>query len=516
MRSNRNARCGYLPDHGRLTAEFRVVPKGAYRREEGVFAIMFAPLVLVMLAFCGLALEAGQLYNRKVDLNGMAKAVALAAAHELNGTDAGIAAARTKAREIAEGLKYQYFQNGSSYVWNEGALTFSTGPDRSGEWVGDPTGSAPASALYFAKVDTAALDSSIGEVHTLIMRIFSDSLKTMKLTDSAVAGRTAVNVTPLAICAMSPDPATKRINTSGTGTTLSELVQYGFRRGVSYDLMLLTPNGSTPARYLVNPVVAPGTNSSSFNTAIAGQFMCAGTMWVPRVTGGPIRVTSLPSTSPLASLDVPLNSRFDVYVNSPCDPSGAPPDFNIKAYTYDVDGTVKWMNPTKGLAAAARAPTAGKIETVADTATPPSSAGDYGPLWAFAKAVKAPTPIDAPEPDNGYTTFSTTDWPTLYKSGPTSPSYPATTPYQSTSTTNGYYEAPRDANLEISTLQRRVLNIPLLSCTPTPPMGSNVSATVLGIGKFFMTRPATTDKLVAEFAGLLPEKSLSGPVELFP
>jgi hypothetical protein len=31
-----------------------------------------------------------------------------------------------------------------------------------------------------------------------------------------------------------------------------------------------------------------------------------------------------------------------------------------------------------------------------------------------------------------------------------------------------------------------------------------------------MTVPATKDKLIAEFAGVLPEKSLSGPVELFP
>lgn len=513
MASNHNPCCGRSRNRGRSlnVASGRWCPR---RREDGVFAIMFIPLLLVMLGFCGLALHAGQVYNRKVDLDGMAKAVAMSAARELNGTDAGINAAKTRAKEIAQGLKYQYFEKGTSFVWSDMALTFSAGPSRSGEWVSSPTGSAPVSALYFAKVDTAALASSVGEVDTFLMKLLPNGIGTARLTDSAVAGRTAIKVTPLAICAMSPDPATKLTHIPNSGPVLSELVQHGFRRGVSYDLMQLNPSGSEPARYLVNPVVAPGMNSTSFNTSIVGPFMCAGTMWVPRLTGGAIHVSSLPSSSPLYSVSPSLNSRFDIYTNSPCDPSGAPPDYNIKAYSYDVDGTIKWMSPTIGQAAAGPAPTSGKLETVADVSTPPPAPGDYGPLWASAKAVKAPTPIDAPEPEGGYTPFRNTDWPTLYKSGPTSPSYPAVIPHQSTN--SKYYEAPRAANLEISTLGRRVLNIPLLSCSPSAPAGSNVSATVLAVGKFFMMKPATSDQLIAEFAGVLPQPSLSGPVELFP
>lgn len=516
MASNRNA-C-FEPRHCRGHAPTLASRSRAprCRREDGAFAIMFIPLLIVIIGFCGLALDAGQLYNRKVDLNGFAKAVAMAAARELNGTDAGIIAARARAREIAEGLRYRYFEEGSSFAWDDAALTFSVGPERSGEWVSAPTGSAPVSALYFAKVDTVALDSSVGQVNTYFMRVLSNNLSTFKLSDSAVAGRSAINVTPLAICARSTEPAAKITHTSSSGATLSELVQYGYRRGVSYDLMKLNPGGTEPARYLVNPVVAPGTNSTSFNTSIIQPFLCAGTMWVPRLTGGAIRVSSLPSSSPLDTLDTPLNSRFDIYTNSPCDPSGAPPDFNIKAYSYDVNGVIKWMLPAKGQAAAAIAPTVGVLETVADVQAPPASPGDYGPLWAFAKAVQAPDPLDTPEPTSGYTPFKTTDWPALYKSGPTSPTYAPSTPYQSTSTSAGYYAAPRAANLEISTLQRRVLNIPPLSCAPSAPAGSNVPATVLGIGRFFMTVPATKDTLIAEFAGVLPDQSLTGPVELYP
>jgi Flp pilus assembly protein TadG len=60
------------------------------QRESGVFAILTAPLLLVLIAFSALAIEIGIVYNRIVDLHGLAKVVALAAASELNGTSAGI------------------------------------------------------------------------------------------------------------------------------------------------------------------------------------------------------------------------------------------------------------------------------------------------------------------------------------------------------------------------------------------------------------------------------------------
>jgi uncharacterized membrane protein len=63
---------------------------------------MTVPLLLVIIVFCGLALDTGALYNRKVELSGLARAVALAAAKELNGTSAGVIAAQTRARQTAE------------------------------------------------------------------------------------------------------------------------------------------------------------------------------------------------------------------------------------------------------------------------------------------------------------------------------------------------------------------------------------------------------------------------------
>jgi hypothetical protein len=45
---------------------------------------------------------------------------------------------------------------------------------------------------------------------------------------------------------------------------------------------------------------------------------------------------------------------------------------------------------------------------------------------------------------------------------------------------------------------------------------ANVAATVLGVGKFLMTVPASSERLVAEFGGAVPPRTLKGRIELFP
>lgn len=482
-------------------------------RQAGAFGIMFAPLLIVFLGFCALALDLGRLYNRKTDMSGYARTVALAAARELNGTTDGITNATAQARTAANRLRYQHFGAGATVGWDDDALSFSTAPDRSGTWIPAASAGSSAPTLFYAKVDTAKIKDDSGDVRPLFIQILTGSISPIRITDSAIAGRAAINITPIAVCAMG-DAATARSAIGPTGA-VQELVQYGFRRGVSYDLMQLNPKGTEPASYGVNPVSAPGSVGNSFNLNTLGSFMCTGTMWVPRVTGT-IHVSRLPSTAPLSGLFKPLNSRFDDYVSSACDPSGAPPDYNVQPYAYNVANTVKWMSPGSGRAAALTTTMEGKLQTVADVATTPSSAGDYGPLWAYAKAVKAPSPLNAPEPATGYTTFGTAEWSTIYKSGPTASAYPSTSPYESTSARLGHYLAPSSANLEMSSLQRRVLNLPLLDCGSGLPGGTNTDATVLAIGKFFMTVPATSSALIAEFAGVIQEQNISSQLEVYP
>lgn len=497
---------------------FRLAPG-----QDGAFAVMFVPLLIVVTGFCALAIDMGRLYNRKVDVHGIAKAAALAAARELNGTPAGIAAAKTAAGNVVQNLRYNNFFGGTSIAWNDDALSFSTAPARSGTWVpsaglGAASPQGQVADLFYARVDTAGLDAALRSVETVFIRVLASDLAELDITDVAIAGKTSVKVTPISVCAMSPDAASARPATTPSGSSVSELVQFGFRRGVSYDLMQLNPNGVNPLRYLVNPVSEPGVTGPAFSAAAVAPFVCSGSMWVKRLTGGTIRVSELPASSPLADLRTALNTRFDLFTGTPCTPSGAAPDFNVKSYAYDQAGVVKWMSPGTGSVAAASTTVRGKLETVADLPAAPATPGSYGLLWAYAKAARAPSPLTAPEPGNGYTPFAAGDWPTIYPSGPTSSTYPSSppVPYLASSTVNGYFQAASVANRPMAAAHRRVLHIPLLACTSGAPAGTNATATVAGIGKFFMTVPATDDSLVAEFAGLLSPQSTTGHVELFP
>ena len=121
------------------------------------------------------------------------------------------------------------------------------------------------------------------------------------------------------------------------------------------------------------------------------------------------------------------------------------------------------------------------------------------------------------EPAAGYTPFNTSDWATLYKPGAPTPNtstfpYPSgvSTPYK---TLNGsYFLAPPAAQKGVA--NRRVLNVALLSCPVAA--GTTTTATVLAIGKFLMTVPATMNSLYVEYGGLASEQALGGAVELYP
>lgn len=476
------------------------------RRQDGSFAVLFVSILSLLIACCAFAMDVGPLYNRKVELQGIARAAALAASGKLNGTAAGLAAARASARAAAERLVYRYKL---PVAWSDGALSFASAPDRYGSWT-PSTVAADPTALYYARVDTAALGPGTGEVTNVFMSIASATLSRASLADSAIAGRIDIDVTPLAVCAMSPQAAAPRAN---PGAPADELVEYGFRRGVSYDLMQLNPDGDKPVRFLVNPYVLPGTDkTASLDPSTNGPLLCAGNMWMPRLAGGTIQVSSLPANGPLNSIYMHLNSRFDQYTSYLCTPNGGPPDFNVKAYAHNAAGGTPWMLPAIGNLAAQTTQVRGRLETIADLPAPPAgtTAAAYGPLWAYAAAAShAPS-----QPGAAGAAFGPADWPALYPSGPTASGYPTAVaaPYHASS--GPTYAAPGGAHLDMATAQRRVLNIPLLACPVSA--GANVKATPLAVGRFFMTVPADSNRLVAEFAGVLPLSSLIGKVELFP
>lgn len=480
-------------------------------RQRGSFALMSFGVIVVMLALCGLAIDVGMVYNRKAELQGIAQAAALAAAVELNGTSSGVSAARDAARDLVRDHKIKY---GLDLEWDDAALNFGAAPSRSAEWVGFDTAKGAPAAMYYAKVDTRGLDQAIGHVQTFFLRILSNTDETVHVYDSAVAGRSTINIVPLAICAMSPDAGSPRTNPGPPATV--ELVEHGFRRGVSYDLMQLNPGGTSPVNYVIDPLAPPGAMGSPSNTTASAveHFVCIGKMWVPRVTGGRIRVRS---PFPIGSLYEQLNSRFDHYPDRSCTPFGAPPDVNIREFTHGTSGAVTWMSPRPSVPSAQVTTSRGRLETIADLPSAPAgaSADQYGPLWVNARAVKFSSYVPgSPEPAGGYARFAPSDWKSLYATvpPPSGAAYPGTlSPYLSTTT---YHSPPSADNALLATRNRRVLNVPLLDCPV--PAGANVAASVLAIGRFFMTVPATPTALHAEFAGLLPDSGLAGEVVLYP
>lgn len=477
------------------------------RHMQGAAAIVFTLLLAVMLGFIGMAVDLAQVYNRKLELQTVADAAAMAAAAELNGTAAGVANALAQAATAASRMHYRY--KNQSIAWSDAAIQFSSSPTApDAGWLDAGSAQSAPDGLLYAKVDTSKLAAETGQVATAFMSVLSPSLASTSTGSRAVAGRASLLVTPLAVCAMSTAAAAPRSNAGA-----AELVEYGFRRGVAYDLMQLNPNAATPENFLLDPIDPPGITGAASNltSTMAAPFVCAGNVALNRVKGGAVTVRR---PFPLDELYQQLNSRFDQYPGGLCNVNAAPPDFNVKSFHYIT--AIPWMSSARDGQAADSWSDGTRLVTRADLVAPYSNtntAQQYGPLWSFAKAVPYTAyAAGVPEPSAGYSTFATSAWVNLYAPGPpTAVAYPVTPPYQASGGAN--FLAPSPAH-KPGLRNRRVLNVPLLSCPV--PSGSITPATVLGIGKFFMTVPATTTSLFAEFAGVVQEQALGGTVVLYP
>lgn len=455
-------------------------------RQRGVYLIMFAGSIVFMLGICGFALDISRVYNRKAELQSIADAAALAAARELNGTPSGVANAEKKAADLfsaAAGalLKYQY--SSTTVPWSSTALRFSTSATATGsDWVDVTAAKASPAGVFFVSVDTNGLAAEVGQVDTILLRVIPFAPLGANISARALAGRVSTNVTPLAVCAISTAPQ-GNVDFPGSPAglpKLSELVQYGFRRGFVYDLVQLNSNGLSTAHFAVDAGDPVGTRDAAVNvsTGFVAPFVCNGSMLATKIIDQNI---TLAGPFPIGTLFNHLNTRFGLYTGTSCTSLESPPDSNIKPYV---------------------------------------ATGTVNPVWAYAKAVpySSYTSAGPIEPAGGYTPFpaTTNSWSTLYPGLAPYPgtapmvSYPPLTPYSTTTDANFFQSA--GAALAPSKKDRRVLNVPLLQC-PVSTSGPT-TAKVLAIGRFFMTVPATATSVKTEFAGLMREQNIDGEVEL--
>lgn len=474
------------------------------RRRRGSVSVMYSILLIPIIGFAGLAIDLSFSYTRRTEMQSVADAAALAAARELNGTLGGVTAAATQAADIAARHKYSL---GKTVVWTASALRFSDSPDKpDGDWL--PVGSvnaANAANLYYAKVDTRELGGQ-GDVETIFARVIGSAIQHVSVAARAIAGRISVQVTPLAVCAINNTAVSTRDVVIG-GVVKQELLQYGFRRGVSYNLLNMNPHGTTAVSYLVNPLDFPNKPEDANNRSlgVVRPFVCNGSIATSNLRRGAMVYVTDPFPGTLAT---ELNSRFGDYVGSSCNQVPAPPDRNIREYAAHYFGW--WMNSTGAINGSAEPYViGGKKLTIADqsSAVVGITKASYGPLWAHAKAVL----YDSGAADGAGAPFGKADWKFLYPVGSgveVISNHPdaSASPYM-------IGTAPHRVAPAITALAlRRVLNIPLLEC---PVSGS--SAKVLAIGRFFMSSRADSvaPAVHGEFGGVQRDDQLSATVGLF-
>ncbi|APA67295.1 TadE/TadG family type IV pilus assembly protein [Janthinobacterium sp. 1_2014MBL_MicDiv] len=503
--------------------------KTAYRRhdrEQGAIAIVLGLTLVILFAMGGLVLDLGHLYIAKAELQNGADSAALGGAVELNESAAGIDNAQSQAIALALKNRYDF---STSLVITAANISFGPGPD--GPWLPAASARTNPQGQTFIRVDTGSKTFA-----TYLMGIAG--IASTSTSGVAVAGRFVNDVTPIGVCAVDPANKTAQYTypAAPAGSGLTELLEFGFRRGVTYNLFGLNPLGGSSDPYLINPVDAPpgacdASHSSANSTA---PFMCTGSSAVVSSGSGKVYTNTGLSATKLATA---LNSRFDVYGGaSVCDPVTAPPDVNIKEYPCKGSSPcvasaansppTNWMEPgasnlpsvqSVALNAAKKPnyqlPSAGPVP--APSATFAQFAG-YGVLWSYGPAYQAngATPAKAGTPytvqnanaNPMYSTAKANYFDTGTYPASADASFPVGTPPSPYNQSSGpTFQAPSASHP--GQRNRRILNVVLVDCRTAPVGPASCGAMdAVGIGKFFMTTKADFSggaRLDVEFAGLI-------------
>lgn len=474
------------------------------RKQKGAVAIISGLTVVVLLTMGGLVMDLGHLYIAKTELQNAADAAALAGAKELNETTAGINLAVSQAQAIALRNKYDFATN---LVLLPEDIEFGPSPD--GPWSNVAAATASPAGKTFVKVDTGAKNLS-----TYLMPIAL--IYSVNTLGFAVAGRFVVNVTPLGVCAIDPVNVT---SVKATASGVNELVELGFRRGITYDILALGPLGAAGVPMLLNPVDSyptPCDPSHSSNNFTA-PFICQGNSAVG--AGTSVYANTGGSYGPIQRA---FNSRFDDFPGgTACDPLTSPPDSNVKDYLWDLaagaGGPRDWMNPIPIKQSITIDP--GTAKPLNWPANPPTS-GDFGSLWSYSPAVRATG--SSPNYTAG-TPFATSDWADLYNPGLTAPGYPSSAeipPFPIGTPASPYNQPSASAFSDPppvhppGTRYRRLMNVVIVDCTGLGSGGlSCAQLPVKGIGKFFLqTRTELTGSpktIYSEFGGLIEPAPVS-------
>jgi hypothetical protein len=454
-----------------------ILPPAYLPRQRGGVAIMFGLTLVVVLAAGGMAIDLGHLYVVKSELQNAADSAALAGAKEIDLSTAGVNAAAAKAISYAAQNKYNF---STALVITNADISFGSDPD--GPWSTVAQAAASPAGKSFIKVDTGSRS-----VSTYLMG--AAGIASTATSGVAVAGRFVVDITPLGMCAV--DPTTRL---GARSTVPPEMLEYGFRRGTTYNMLAMKNIAGASDLTLINPVDSPPSCDMSHSSAnFTAPFLCQGNSAVANNATHVYGNTGM-SAGPLEKA---INSRFNDFSGSTCLPASAPPDRNIKEFFVNdlTTGPGKWMSAPAQVQQAQ--PSTGGVITEAST---PAT---QGVLWTYSRPVQA---VGSAGDYSAGPAFGTADWTTLYD-GQTiiAGQYPGgatDSPYAQTS--GVYFTGPAT---NTPTVNRRLMNLAILDCTTPAGAGACKQVPLLGVGRFFLQRKAaltgSNKGIWVEFAGLI-------------
>jgi hypothetical protein len=492
-------------------------------RQQGAVAIIVALSLVALIGMLGLVLDLGHLYINKTGLQNAADAAALSGAERLDGTLCRVNSSLSGCNPTQKGAvqyaietagRNNYGFNSIPVVINIGDLYLGSCPDRD-----RPSATVDTDGCTMfpaASIDTAAeatdltflqVDTRNRTLNTWFARIWN-IFQTTQTYGMAVAGRYVTQISPIAVCA--EDPVSEKY-VSENGSFPKYLVEFGFRRGVSYELGAINqakgvpPGISSGDQLYVHPT-AKTMSECMGNAPDMVPYLCGGKSTLVGNSGSVVYANTGLQTQ--KSQDA-LNTRFGE------SSAGCVTDADTDLTLFEPSNVTSWMNftnldtnPKKDtpnqsvlIDLADRMhrdnpevnnpeskPLFASIENAneANNGETGGCSGDcrdnYGVLWSNYRTLKkqasiTDTPVNA-EPS---------DWPALFRDGP---SYVGTT-----------WSAKYNGN------GRRVINTLIVNCAAISGNGVCAQIPVVGVGEFFLqTRVDNVagTNIYAEFGRVIP------------
>jgi len=450
---------------------------GHAKSQRGATAVLAAICIVVLVGILGLVVDLGIVYARKTELQNAADAAALAGARELDGTLAGVNAARAQAIAIAALNRSDF--GGTPVAIADINIEFA--PTPAGAWVGLAAAQGSPADKWFVKVDTAGLAQ--GTRPTWFVRVLDVALASTTASGLAVAGRTVCEGLPIFAC---------KLGASTCSPTDPENCGYTVGQSYMFNDQWKPTNPIGPGNVgWLDPVPFGSPSIISDTDQVRGTndlrvLICRGRSMCLAPGTYPSRTQA--AFNPTADA---LNTRFGVFEGAlnkteftvgEGGKAACAVDTNIKEYRWD-DTASGGGNDCKGGAAGCPA----EWMATNPTAQSEDTGGAPGVHWAAVRPPTAPPPAAplAVEAD-----------------------YPATgTPYSQTS--GIYWKAPPSSGV-VTQPGRRILTIGIATNCGTID-GSGKPVDIRAFGHFLMQREAfdtgPEKGFHAEFMGLVP----SGP-----